>query len=125
MKKLVSIILLLAFFSGQINLAWAEHFCGDQLVTSKLTIQPESIDCCGSDAKVPKDCCENEIAQADSDDFFKKSEIKTQISPAFVLTYVLTYVGIAAIEPDFETLPSYFPDLPIPDYQVLHQKFLI
>jgi hypothetical protein len=71
------------------------------------------------------DCCEDEIAQSDADDFFKKSEIKTQISPAYVLAYVLTYVGIEAIETDFQTPSSYFPDIPIPDIQVLHQTFLI
>lgn len=125
MKKILSSILLLIFFAGQINLAWASHFCGDELVSSELTVNPKSADCCGSDSKAPMDCCEDEIAQADADDFFKKSEIKTQISPEFVLTYVLTYVGIDAIETDFQTPSTYFPDIPIPDIQVLHQTFLI
>ncbi|OOG76839.1 hypothetical protein [Algoriphagus sp. A40] len=125
MKKILSSILLLIFFAGQINLAWASHFCGDKLVSNELTLNPKSADCCGSDSKVPMDCCEDEIAQADADDFFKKSEIKTQISPEFLLSYVLTYVGIDAIETDFQTPSPYFPDIPISDLQVLHQTFLI
>lgn len=125
MKKILSIILLLIFFAGQINLTWASHFCGDKLVNSELTINPKSADCCGSDTKAQMDCCEDEIAQADADDFFKKSEIKTQISPEFVLAYVLTVVCFEAIEADFLTPTHYFPDITIPDLQVLHQTFLI
>lgn len=125
MKNILSILLLLIFFAGQVNLAWASHYCEDKLVSSELTLNPKAADCCGSDAKVPMDCCEDEIAQADSDDFFKKSEIKTQISPAFVLAYVLTYVGIDTFETDLQTPTPYFPDIPIPDIQVLHQTFLI
>ncbi len=125
LKTSLSILLLLIFFAGQVNLAWASHYCEDELVSSELTLNPKPTDCCGSEAKVPMDCCEDEIAQSDADDFFKKSEIKTQISPAYVLAYVLTYVGIEAIETDFQTPSSYFPDIPIPDIQVLHQTFLI
>lgn len=125
MKKILSSILLFIFFAGQINLAWASHFCGDKLVSSELTLNPKSSDCCGSEAKTPMDCCEDEVSQADSDDFFKKTEIKTQISPEFVLAYVLSVVDFEEIEADFLTPTHYFPDIPIPDLQVLHQIFLI
>jgi hypothetical protein len=124
-KKILSTILLFIFFAGQVNLAWAEHFCGDKLVSSELTVTPKAHDCCGSEPSAPMDCCEDEITQADSDDFFKKSEIKSQISAEFVLAYVISYLGIDAFEADFLSPVSYFPDIPIPDLQVLHQNFLI
>jgi hypothetical protein len=124
-KKILSSILLLIFFAGQVNLAWAKHYCDDKLVSSEVTINPKAHDCCGSESKIPMDCCEDEIAQADADDFFKKSEIKTQISPEFVLAYVLTIGNFGSIETDFLTPSHYFPDIPIPDLQVLHQTFLI
>ncbi|RIW17084.1 hypothetical protein D0X99_04820 [Algoriphagus lacus] len=117
--------MLLIFFAGQVNLAWAKHYCDEKLISSGLTINPESHDCCDSESKVPMDCCENEIAQADSDDFFKKSEIKTQISPEFVLAYVFTIAGFGSTEADILIPNRYFPDIPIPDLLVLHQTFLI
>lgn len=125
MKKILSSILLFIFFAGQVNLAWAKHYCDEKLVSSELTITPKAHDCCGSESKVPMDCCEDEIAQADSDDFFKKSEIKTQVSPEFVLAYLLTLASFGSIEAEFLVPTHYFPDIPIPDLQVLHQTFLI
>lgn len=125
MKKILTSLLLLIFFAGQVNLAWASHYCEDILVSSELTLNPKAADCCGSEAKVPMDCCEDEIAQADADDFFKKSEIKTQISPEFVLAYLITFAGIESIKSDFHSYSPYSPDIPIPDLQVLHQTFLI
>lgn len=125
MKKILSSILLLIFFAGQVNLAWASHFCGEELVSSELTVNPKTADCCGSDAKLPMDCCEDEITRVDSDDFFKKSELKSQVSPEFVLALVFSFARFDSIEADLEAPTAYFPDIPIPDIQVLHQTFLI
>jgi hypothetical protein len=127
MKSLLSTFLLLFFLMGQVNLTWAKHFCGDELVSSKVTLAAEGHDCCESEkgSKVPMDCCEDEISTADSDDFFGKTEFQVKISPEFILAYALVF-GFPPAEkqtaekPDFE-----FPDKPIPDLNILHQTFLI
>jgi hypothetical protein len=124
-KKIISHLLVLLFFAGQVNLAWASHYCEDTLVSSKLTFNPSEHDCCGSNAKIPMDCCEDEIAQANADDFFEKSDIKTQISPEFLLSLVVTFLGFNSLVIDYQSPTEYFPDLPIPDIHLLHQTFLI
>ena len=71
------------------------------------------------------DCCTDEYASSDSDDYFGKAQFQIQLSPEFVLAYVLTVPGV-----QLETIqlsnPEYlFPDRPIPDLNILHQSFLI
>jgi hypothetical protein len=124
-KKIVSKLLVFLFFAGQVNLAWASHYCEDILVSSNLTLNTSEHDCCGSSSKSPMDCCEDEIARADADDFFEKSDIKTQISPEFFLALVVTFSGLNSFSPDYQSPIDYFPDLPIPDIHLLHQTFLI
>lgn len=112
---------------GQINLTWAKHFCEDELVSSKVTLAAEGLDCCESEkgSKVPMDCCEDEISTADSDDFFGKTDFQVKISPEFILAYAFVFgfppAEILKVEqPEFD-----FPDKPIPDLTILHQTFLI
>jgi hypothetical protein len=124
-KNILSTLLLFVFFAGQVNLAWAKHYCDEKLVSSELTVNPKSHDCCGSENSAPMDCCEDQIAQADSDDFFEKSEIKTQVAPEFILSYLLTGFGNAVIIPDFSPFYQYISDIPIQDLQVMYQTFLI
>lgn len=125
MKKILSSLLLLIFFAGQINLAWAKHFCNDQLVSSELSVNPTPSDCCESDSNAPQDCCKDEITQSSADDFFKKSEISHPVSPEFMLALVITFIGNHELEEPVSDLPAYIPDIPIPDIQALHQTFLI
>ncbi len=124
-KKILLSLMMLTFLAGQVNLAWAMHYCGEELVASELTVDPDSHDCCGDESETTPDCCEDQISQADSDDHFQKSELKQSISPEFVLAYVLTWIG--SFEADVESARGdfYYADIPIPDLQILHQTFLI
>lgn len=127
MKSLLSTFLLLFFLMGQVNLTWAEHFCGDKLVSSKVTLAAESHDCCESEkgSKVPMDCCEVEISTADSDDFFGKTDFQIKISPEFILAYAFVF-GFSPAENQLAEQPEFeVPDKPIPDLNILHQTFRI
>lgn len=127
MKSLLSTFLLLFFLMGQVNLTWAKHFCGDELVSSKVTLAEEGHDCCESEkgSKVPMDCCEDEISRADSDDFFGKTEFQVKISPEFILAYVFVF-GFPPVENKLAEQPEFeFSDKPIPDLNILHQNFRI
>ena len=125
MKKLMPFILLLIFFAGQINLAWAKHYCDGRLVAAELTLSPKAHNCCGGDSQSSNDCCEDQIAQADSDDFFKKSEISVSISPEFTLLGFVFFQGFPPIKSISDTFLNYSPDIPSPEILVLHQTFLI
>jgi hypothetical protein len=125
MKQLVSSILLLFFFLGQVNLSWAEHYCGDELMNSELTFSPEKNDCSGSENDKLADCCENQITTADADDHFSKSEVKVSISAEFVLAYALSLVRILISDTDSDQYDTYSENLPAPNLHLLHQTFLI
>lgn len=125
MKLLISLLMLLFFLTGQINLTLAAHYCGDELKSTEVSIAPEKTDCCGAKMNQDPDCCTDEYASSDSDDYFGKAQFQIQLSPEFVLAYVLTVPGV-----QLETIqlsnPEYlFPDRPIPDLNILHQSFLI
>lgn len=125
MKNLTPFILLLIFFAGQVNLAWATHYCEGKKVASELTVSPKDHSCCDGDLEGSNDCCEDQISQADSDDFFKKSETNNSITPEFILLAALI---LQVFVPNISTLDNfsnYSPDLLISDKLVLHQVFLI
>jgi len=110
---------------GQVNLTMASHFCGEELVSTNVGVNVEKDHCCGDEEKAPKDCCQDQIAQADSDDFFGKAEIDLKVSPSFLLAY--TIVLSSEIEKDIQKSSFSLEDesVPIPDYQILLQTFLI
>lgn len=119
--------MLLFFLTGQINLTLAAHYCGDELESAEITINPEQTDCCGVEVSKTSDpdCCSDEYTYSDSDDYFGKTQFQIQLSPDFVLAYVLSIPGvqvgdIAIFNPEY-----IFPDRPIPDLNILHQSFLI
>lgn len=127
MKSLLSTFLLLFFLMGQVNLTWAKHFCGDKLVSSKVSLAAESHDCCETEKGtiIPLDCCENEILTADSDDFFGKTDFQVTISPEFIHAYAFMF-GFSPAEKQGADRPEFaFPDRPILDLNILHQTFLI
>jgi hypothetical protein len=125
MKQLLSITMLLFFFLGQVNLSWAKHYCQDILITSEVSIAPGKSDCCGDESAKIIECCEDQITTADSDDHFSKSEFPFSVSPDFVLAYTLTFFCILMPETDESHHQTDHRNLPIPDFQLLYQSFLI
>ncbi|MDN3205905.1 HYC_CC_PP family protein [Algoriphagus sediminis] len=125
MKKILSISLLMIFLMGQVNLTMASHFCGEELVSTNVGVNVQKDHCCGDKEKAPKDCCEDQIAQADADDFFGKTKIDLKVSPSFLLAY--TIVLSSGIEKDIQKSAFSLENesVPIPDYQILFQTFLI
>lgn len=127
MKTIISSLMLLFFLTGQINLTLAAHYCGDELKSTEVSIAPEKTDCCGVDlSSIPDpECCSDEYTSSDSDDYFGKTQFQIQISPDFVLAYILTIPGIQSVSIELSNPEYLFPDRPIPDLNILHQSFLI
>ena len=125
MKKLLSIALLLFFMMGQVNLTWAMHYCGDELMSSEVSLAPEKSHCCGDEGTKSMDCCADEVTIADSDDFFGKTEINLDLSPSFVLVLAYSFfiTPISIEEPQRYEIAQ--KGIPIPDLNILYQNFLI
>lgn len=119
--------MLLFFLTGQVNLTLAAHYCGDELKSTEVTVTPEKADCCGADGSktTDPDCCSDEYTSSDSDDYFGKTQFQVQLSPEFVLAYVLTIPDVFFENIEISTTEYLFPDRPIPDLNVLYQSFLI
>lgn len=125
MKNLMPFILLLIFFAGQVNLAWATHYCEGKKVASELTVSPKNHSCCDGNTEGFKDCCEDQITQADSDDFFKKSEANNSITPEFLL--LASFILRRYVFSNF-TIDHFYSntqDWICWDRVVLHKTFLI
>ncbi len=127
MKTIISTLMLLFFLTGQINLTLAAHYCGDELKSTELTVAPEKGDCCGTSIgqKAAPDCCTDEYSSSDSDDYFGKSQSHVQVSPEFILAYVLPIPGFQIEDTQVFNTDYLFPDRPIPNLNILHQSFLI
>ena len=125
MKQFLSIVLLAFFLMGQVNLTLASHFCGDELMSTELSIAKEKADCCGEEDKVPMQCCDDEVTQADADDYFGKSKVDIKVSPTFILAYALTIFPTSTIDTQAGEFNSDEEDFALPDYHILYQTFLL
>ncbi|WP_139316551.1 HYC_CC_PP family protein [Algoriphagus marinus] len=126
MKQILTTLMLLFFLLGQVNLSWAKHYCGDELIDSEVTFSPEKSDCgASSAAEVPEDCCKDQITTVDADDHFSKSEIKVHLSAEFVFAYTLSFLSPLTFDNQPQQLDIYYEDHPLPDLYLLHQTFLI
>jgi hypothetical protein len=138
MKRVIATFLLLVFISGQINLTWADHYCGKRIVKSALMLGHGHLDCgmiemmaCDaetseSDTKAFKavSCCSNAYYSAESDEFFNKSETSVQQIPVFIVafTYSLFDSSIHTEDVEFSLIPQ--PPLILTD-RYLHLRVLL
>lgn len=112
---------------GQINLTLAAHYCNDELKNTEVTIVPHAHNCCdasGAETNVP-DCCKDHFSTSESDEYFGKTSFQVDLSPEFVLAYVLSF-ELFFDEEAINTQGIYqFPNRSIPDLHILHQSFII
>jgi hypothetical protein len=127
MKTILSTLMLLFFLMGQINLTLAAHYCGDELKSTQITVAPESHDCCdtSSNEKADPDCCNDQLATSDSDQYFGKASFQVDLSPEFVLAYILTFESLFVEESSSSHSVNQVLDRTILDLCILHQSFLI
>ncbi|MCE7053416.1 hypothetical protein LZF95_01920 [Algoriphagus sp. AGSA1] len=126
MRSFISSIMLLFFLAGQFNLTLAAHYCGDELKSTEVTIVPEKQECCGDEGRtIEPDCCFDEYASSESDDYFGKADFQIEISPEFILAYVLTIPGHQLEDIQLIDSDCLFPQRPTPDLNILYQSLLI
>ncbi|WPR73410.1 HYC_CC_PP family protein [Algoriphagus sp. NG3] len=126
MKSFISFLMLIFFLAGQINLTLSAHYCGDELKSTEVTIAPEKQECCGDEGRtIEPDCCSDEYAISESDDYFGKADFQAEISPEFILAYVLTIPGLQLEDIQLANFDYLFPKRPTLDLNILYQSFLI
>lgn len=124
-------LMLLLSSSG---IAYAQHFCGEDEMISKITLGEKHLSCgmvvdiqgC-DDSEGAHDCCDNEYTKVDTDDRFDKADSEIDLNVDFLGAFTAVFV-FQKIE-RFSSNNSYFKDYRPPpaerDLQVLYETFLI
>ena len=138
MKGVIATFLLFVFISGQINLTWADHYCGKRVVKSALMLGHDHLDCgmiemmaCDGETSEGDtkafntvNCCSNAYYSAESDEYFSKSESSAQQIPVFVITFTYSLFdnSIHTEDIEFSSIPR--PPLILTD-RYLHNRVLL
>lgn len=126
-------LLLLLSSSG---LTYAQHFCGDYEMMSKITFGEAHLSCgmemmmstCEDSHNDDKhNCCDNEYTTINVDDNFATSSYDIQLNPVFVIAFVSIYVkrDIENYDQNLDYYKDYSPPPLGEDLQVLYDTFLI
>ena len=134
-KQVISIVLSFLLLLSSSGLTYAQHFCGDYEMMSKITLGEAHLSCgmemmsstCEDTHDDKHNCCDNEYTAIDVDDNFATSSFDLQLNPVFVIAFVSIFV---VQEPDnYDQNLDYYKDYSPPplgeDLQVLYDTFLI
>ncbi|MEM7085119.1 MAG: hypothetical protein AAF489_02995 [Bacteroidota bacterium] len=135
MKQVISIVLSLLLLLSSSGLTYAQHFCGEYEMMSKITLGEEHLSCgmemmsstCEDSHEDDHNCCDNEYTTIDVDDNFATSSFDIQLSPVFVIAFVSVFVVQEPYNYDqnFDYYKDYSPPPLGEDLQVLYDTFLI
>ena len=135
-KQVISIVLTLLLLLSSSGLTYAQHFCGDYEMMSKITLGETHLSCGmemmtatyeDSHDDEKHNCCDNEYTTINVDDNFATSSFDIQLNPVFVIAFVSIFVAQEAENYD-QNLDYYKDYRPPPlgeDLQVLYDTFLI
>lgn len=138
MKRLIATFLLLIFIPGQINLTWADHYCGKRIVKSALMLGHDHLDCgmaemMACDTEISENdieafkaerCCSNAYYSAESDEYFSKSETSAQQIPVFIIAFTYSFFDNSIHSDDVGLSSVPRPPLILTD-RYLHNRVLL
>jgi len=139
LKRVIAISLLAIFLTGQVNLTWATHFCGSFAVESAVSLGKadlscgmEMMSCCDEDSNensgplfTNEECCSNDYASSEADDFFDKSSNSIDKQVLFANAYVISLFSFTQENDEQQIIDDLSPPLLHADRQVLYQTFLL
>lgn len=116
------------------GLAYAQHFCGDFEMMSKITLGKEDLSC-GMSMQVPdcddkeekSNCCDNEYTSVDTDDTFAKASFSLELDKNFAIAFTSVFIlnNTVSISSEADFYRDHSPPPLIKDFQVLYESFLI
>lgn len=135
MRKAISIILSVLLLASSTGIAYAQHFCGDYEMLSKVTLGEEHLSCgmvmeapgCEDGDTEDHQCCDNHYTQVNTDDNFAKANFNIDVHPPFVAAFVSVFILQQVIDYEVNTdfFPKYHPPPLYKDIPVLYETFLI
>jgi len=134
-KQVVSIAMSLLLLLSSSGITYAQHFCGDHEIMSKITLGETHLSCemimpeagCEDEPMKENNCCDNQYINVDTDDNYSGVSFDFQAQPTFIIAFVSVFV--LAQEPDLNKNFDYYKDYSPPplgeDLLVLFETFLI
>ena len=136
MKQLISIVLTALLVLSNTGLTYAQHFCGDFEMMSKISIGKERLSCgmamiedhCEEDPKeASHSCCDNQYTVLEVDDSISHTDIQFQVAPEFLYSFVQVF--LMPSKRFFSTKnkqhKDYHPPPLIKNIPILYESFLI
>ena len=135
MRNIISIILSVLLLLSSSGITYAQHYCGDMEMLSKVTLGEEYLSCgmavdadgCEENDSENHKCCDNQYTSVDTDDNFTKVIFKINFDQPYAV--VITSIFANEIAFDFEETTNYFPLYHPPplymDIPVFYESFLI
>jgi len=135
MKQVISIFLSLLLLASSSGVTYAQHYCGDYEMMSKVTLGESYLSCgmametpaCDDEKIEAPSCCENQFTQVSTDDNFAKASFKVDFDTSFVAALVTIFVvkELSLENPKANYYSTYNPPPLIKDIPVLYDTFLI
>jgi len=135
MKQVISIAMSLLLLLSSSGLTYAQHFCGDLEMISKITLGEKHLSCgmtmqdvaCGDEHSKDHHCCKNQFTSVDTDDNFATTLFNMELYTTFVAALVSVF--ILEQPENYNHNLDYYKDYSPPplgeNLQVLYATFLI
>jgi hypothetical protein len=135
MRKAISIVLSVLLLASSSGIAYAQHYCGDFEMLSKITLGEEHLSCgmameapgCEDNDTDDHNCCDNQYTQVHTDDNFAKANFNIIFQQPFIAQFVSVFVLIQldAYKERPNLVSTYHPPPLYKDIPVLYETFLI
>ena len=135
MSKVISIVLSVLLLLSSTGITYAQHYCGELEVITKVTFGEEHLSCGmvmeipGCDDNDDKDhhCCDNQYTAVTTDDDFAKANFDIDFNQSFAVPFVCIFVLQQLVEYDgrINKYTLYHPPPLYKNIPVLYETFLI
>jgi hypothetical protein len=135
MSKVISILLSVLLLLSSTGITYAQHYCGEFEMLSKVTLGEEHLSCgmamevsdCEENNALDDHCCDNQYTSVITDDNFAKANFNIDFHQSFVLPFVSVFVLQQLVEhqTSLDNYTLYYPPPLYKNIPVLYQTFLI
>jgi hypothetical protein len=136
MSKIISILLCVLLLLSSAGVTYAQHYCGEFEMLSKVTLGEEHLSC-GMAMEVPGceddddaedcHCCGNQYTSVTTDDNFAKANFNIDFNKSFAIAFVSVFrlQQVAEYKAGIDNYALYYPPPLYKNIPVLYETFLI
>ena len=135
MSKIISILLSVLLLLSSTGITYAQHYCGEFEMLSKVTLGEEHLSCgmametsgCEDSDAEDHHCCDNQYTSVTTDDHFAKANFNIDFHQSFVIAFISVFALQQMVEykTSLDDYALYHPPPLNMDIPVLYDTFLI